>query len=119
MEATILYSHVEIKGSWAFTVNCHRSDHLVQCTVTWELKVPGSSQLTGQGYCFLLAPYNVTAPSVSVISGYQIDATWAALISNTGPLTQYVLMAYNLNNVSDPPLQAAVNATITQGDLTF
>ena len=39
MDATILYSHVGIKGSWAFTVNCSGNTSYSHCYDVYDVEL--------------------------------------------------------------------------------
>jgi len=65
--------------------------------------------------CDTAAPVNISAPQVRVILARNLELTWQAPDLYTGPLTQYVLTAYNVDHLDVPPLSTNVTPLLTTG----
>jgi len=67
---------------------------------------------------YVAAPVNVLAPQVSVTLGGDLQLTWQAPDLYTGPVTRYVLTAYNLDVIDALPLATNVTSLHTSGQST-
>jgi len=65
--------------------------------------------------CDTAAPANIWAPQVRVVLARNLELTWQVPDLYTGPLTQYVLTAYNVDQPDVPPLSTTVSPLLTSG----
>lgn len=60
----------------------------------------------------MIAPIGVRPPySVTVLSGFEISASWYPPKSSAGLLTHYILRAYNMDRPELPPVETIFTDT--------
>lgn len=66
----------------------------------------------------MIAPIGVRPPySVTVLSGFEISASWYPPKSTAGLLSHYILRAYNMDRLELPPIETILTDTsIYNGD---
>ena len=62
-----------------------------------------------------VAPEGIAAPAVDVVQDTTLRFTWHAPGLYTGPLTRYVLTAYNVDDVTVLPVSNTVIPPLTTG----
>jgi len=66
---------------------------------------------------FIVAPINIGAPEVTVINATELHFNWTVPDIYTGPLTRYLLKAYNNDNLTSLPVSVSLSPHNTTGEL--